>query len=82
MASNAEFSPGVDLAATARVHSQAPGVRIDAATLEAIGLICGTGPIVALLLSANGLDLSISFFLNAFDSLRPRSRASGPRTKH
>jgi hypothetical protein len=60
MATKAEFSPSVDLAATARVHSQAS--RIDAATFEAIGLICGTGLIVALLFATNGLDLSIGFF--------------------
>jgi hypothetical protein len=72
MATKAEFSPGVDLAATARIYSKAPGVRSDAAALEAIGLICGTGPIVALLLAANGLDLSISLFLNAFDGFRTR----------
>ena len=62
MATKAEFSPSVDLAATARVHSQAPGTRIDAATFEAIGLICGTGLIVALLFATDGLDLSIGFF--------------------
>jgi hypothetical protein len=62
MATKAEFSPSVDLAATARVHSQASGTRIDAATFEAIGLICGTGLIVALLFATNGLDLSIGFF--------------------
>jgi hypothetical protein len=60
MATKAEFSPSVDLAATARVHSQAS--RIDAATFEAIGLICGTGLIVALLFATDGLDLSIGFF--------------------
>ena len=62
MASKAYFSPSAGLAATARVHSQANGTRIDAATLKAIGLISGTGLIVALLLATNGLDLSIGIF--------------------
>jgi hypothetical protein len=62
MATKADFSPSIDLAATARVHSQASETRIDAATLKAIGLFCGIGLIVALLLATNGLDLSIGFF--------------------
>jgi hypothetical protein len=76
MASNAGFSPSAGLAATASVNSRASKTRVDAATLKAIAVLFGTGPIVALLLAANGLNLSISFFLNAFDSLRPRSRES------
>ena len=62
MATKADFSPSLDLAATARVHSQASGTRIDAATLKAIGLFCGIGLIVGLLPATNGLDLSIGFF--------------------
>jgi hypothetical protein len=62
MVTKADFSPSVDLAATARVHSQASETRIDVATLKAIGLFCGIGLIVALLLATNGLDLSIGFF--------------------
>jgi hypothetical protein len=62
MATKGDFSPSVDLAATARVHSQASETRIGAATLEAIGLFCGIGLIVALLLATNGVDLSIGFF--------------------
>jgi hypothetical protein len=62
MVTKADFSPSVDLAATARVHSQPSETRIDAATLKAIGLFCGIGLIVTLLLATNGLDLSIGFF--------------------
>jgi hypothetical protein len=62
MVTKADFSPSVDLAATARVHSQASETRIDVTTLKAIGLFCGIALIVALLLATNGLDLSIGFF--------------------
>jgi hypothetical protein len=62
MATKTDFSPSVDVAAAARVHSQASGSRIDAEMLKVIGLIGGTGLILSLLLATEGLDLSVGFF--------------------
>jgi hypothetical protein len=62
MASKAEFLPGVDLAATARVPSRAPETRLDVATLKALAAPCGIGPITSLLMATYGLDMSAGFF--------------------
>ena len=63
MATKADFSPSVRLGCDCKSSFPArPKLGSDAATLKEIGLFCGIGLIVALLLATNGLDLSIGFF--------------------
>jgi hypothetical protein len=69
MATNASFTPTVDVAAIAIGLSSASRNQVDDATFKEI-IVCELGLAVALLLHR--------IFLNAFDDLRPRSHASGP----
>jgi hypothetical protein len=62
MATRSSVSPGLGLAASARILSRAPGARVGIDTLKAIAMLCGVGLFVSLLLAANGLDMTAGFF--------------------
>ena len=51
----------VAMAAVAKVLLRASGTQVDVETLKTIAMFCGAGLALALLLAANGLDISAGF---------------------
>jgi hypothetical protein len=49
------------MAALAKAASRASGIQIDVETLKSLGLFCGTGLAVSLVLVMHGLDVSAGF---------------------
>jgi hypothetical protein len=62
VATRSSVSPGPGLVTKARIPSRTSATWPHVDIFGLIAMLCGAGLIVALLLAANGLDLSIGIF--------------------
>jgi len=62
MTNRSSLSPGAGRATMAKDRSRTSAAPADVDVLGTIGMLCGAGLVVTLLLATYGLDVSVGFF--------------------